>query len=55
MTAEEFLLKLHEAGGRIVSSNDLTVFEIAAARAENRMFVDENNDGYVLIPERSQN
>ena len=49
MTAEEFLQKLSEEGGSIVSTNDLTVFEISAARAEDRMFVDDNGYGYVLV------
>lgn len=50
MTAEEFLLNLAKQGGRIVSTNDLTVFEIAGARACDRLFVDQNGFGFVYFP-----
>lgn len=50
MTAIEFL-KLAGNGGRIVSSNDLTHFQIAEARACNRFFVDANTGfGWAVLP-----
>lgn len=48
--ALEFLRKLVTGGGKIVSTNDLTVFEISSARAEDRLFVDENGFGFVYFP-----
>ena len=47
MTAEEILLELAEKGGRIVSTNDLTIFEISAARADELLYVDDNGYGFV--------
>lgn len=49
MTLEEFLQRLSEDGGHIVSTNELTVFEISTARAEERLFVDDNGYGYVWM------
>ena len=51
MEALVFLQKLsnEEGGGRIVSTADLTVFEIASARAEDRLFVDDKGFGYVYF------
>jgi hypothetical protein len=37
-------------GGKIVSSNDLSPFEITQARASSRMFVDENGFGFIWLP-----
>ena len=36
--------------GRIVCTNDMTTLQIAEARKDGRMWVDENNFGYVLLP-----
>ena len=49
-SALNFLRKLVTGGGRIVSTNDLTVFEISTARAEDRLFVDEKGFGFVYFP-----
>jgi hypothetical protein len=48
--AYEFLKLLASNGGTIVSSNDCTVEEIAAARAEKRFYVDADSLGYVYVP-----
>jgi hypothetical protein len=37
-------------GGKIISSNDCSVLEIAEARADNRMWVDENGFGFIFMP-----
>lgn len=37
-------------GGKIVSSNSVSVNEINQARASNRMLVDENGLGFIWIP-----
>jgi hypothetical protein len=50
MHAYEFLKLLARKGGTIVSSNDCTVEEIAAARAEKRFYVDADSFGYVYVP-----
>lgn len=48
---EELLQKLKDDGGAIVTSNECTVFEIAGARADGRMFVDKDGIGFVLRPQ----
>lgn len=45
------LLARLRSGGRIVSTAALTVEEIAAARADGRMWVDDENVGYVWLPD----
>ena len=50
MTALEFL-RMAGDKGRIVSSNDLTHFQIVEARACGRFFIDEETSfGYALLP-----
>ena len=49
MTAERFL-KLLNGGGHIVSSNDLSVYQIAQARACHRFYVDDDGFGYAYFP-----
>ena len=44
------LLQRLRHGGRIVSTAELSPEEIATARAEGRMWVDEENFGYVWQP-----
>jgi hypothetical protein len=51
--AYEFLKLLVSNGGSIVSSNDCTVEEIAAARAEKRFYVDADSFGYVYVPKKA--
>jgi hypothetical protein len=41
---------LSKHSGKIVSTNDLSEYEINQARASNRMFVDEDSLGYVWLP-----
>jgi hypothetical protein len=48
-TADEILRKLAESGGKVVSTASLSTSEIAEARAEGRMYVDEGHLGYVWI------
>jgi hypothetical protein len=48
MTAEEFLNKLAEERGAIVSSGDCSEMEIANARSCGRMYIDSDGLGYVL-------
>lgn len=36
--------------GRIVCTGDLTELQIAEARKDHRMYVDENGYGFVLLP-----
>jgi hypothetical protein len=50
--ALDFLQRLTTEGGVIVCSEACEDWELAAARSENRFFVDENNYGYVLRLER---
>ena len=45
----ELLEKLAEHGGTIVSTNELTEFEIAKAVGENRMFTNDDSLGYVWV------
>lgn len=50
MTPIEFI-KLAGNGGRIVSSNDLTVLQIAEAQACNRFYVDPDTSfGWAVLP-----
>ena len=48
--ATALLLHLNNHGGSIVSTNDLTPMEIAAARAGDRMVVSPGGFGYVWLP-----
>lgn len=50
MTAANFLTRCAEIGGRIVCTGDLSVFQIAEARVEDRMYVDDRGYGYVILP-----
>jgi hypothetical protein len=51
MTAEQFLDKCAQSGGRIVSSNDLHVMQIAEAQACHRFYVDpQTSYGYAIVP-----
>jgi len=43
------LLSAH--GGKIVSTGQLSLYDIEQAKASNRMYVDENCLGYVWIPD----
>lgn len=49
MSAEEFLKKL-ENGGAIVSTCDLSPIDIAVAIDENRVYYDDENNGYAFVP-----
>lgn len=42
---------LAKYGGKIVSTNNLDVFEINQARASGRMYVDDKYLGYCWIPD----
>ena len=44
-----FLKRCSEGNYRIVCTGDLTEFQIAAARAENRMWVTDDGVGFVLL------
>lgn len=50
MTADDLLVKLSQEGGVIVSSNSLSDYGIASARACDRMYVNEDGLGFVLLP-----
>jgi hypothetical protein len=50
MHAYEFLKLLARNGGAIISANDSTVEEIAAAKAEKRFYSDADEIGYVYVP-----
>jgi hypothetical protein len=45
---EDFLMRLASEGGHIVSTNALTPEQINTARAESRMYVNEDGFGFVL-------
>jgi hypothetical protein len=45
-----FLKRCTDGKHRIVCTGDLTEFQIAEARCENKMFVDADGFGYVLLP-----
>lgn len=47
MNALEFLKKVANEGGAIVSSNECSEMEIVNARATDRFYVDEDGMGYV--------
>jgi hypothetical protein len=47
---KELFRRAAEGEGRIVCTGDLTVHQIAEARAEGRMWVDATNLGWVLLP-----
>jgi Putative peptidoglycan binding domain len=50
--AEEFLILLAEKGGKIVSSNNCSLIEIAEAQAdEKRWHVNEDGYGFVYFPD----
>lgn len=49
-TLQELLSMCASGDGRIVSTGELTELQIADARANNRMFVDSDGLGYVLLP-----
>lgn len=44
------LFKMLLNGGKIVSSNELSVLEIAEAKADRRMWVCDKGYGFVYIP-----
>ena len=48
---KELLKKLAGEGGKIVSSGNLTIQQIAEANACSRMYVDDSGLGYVWMPE----
>ena len=50
-TVEELLQLMVDTNGSIISSAKLTYDEIQIARVENRMYVDDNGYGYVVIPD----
>jgi hypothetical protein len=50
--AELFLDRLGQRGGVIVSSNDLSVVDIAVSRACGNFYVDKNSFGYAHIGKR---
>lgn len=55
MTTITTLLEyLAQYGGRIVSTNSLSVEDIEQARSGGRMYVDDNSLGYVWEPEIKQ-
>ena len=55
MTTITTLLEyLAQYGGRIVSTNSLSIEDIEQARAGGRMYVDDNSLGYVWEPEIKQ-
>lgn len=45
-----FLKRCADGKHRIVCTGDLTEFQIAEARRENKMWVDPDGFGYVLLP-----
>lgn len=49
-TMQKLLNLLAEKSGFIMSSNDCSVLEIANARANDTMFVDENGFGFIWFP-----
>lgn len=51
-TAEQFLLKLAERRGSIVSSADCSLSEITMARVLGLFYVDDRGYGYVLRPQQ---
>ena len=46
---ESLIQKLKTSGGKIVSSNTLTPFEIAYAQSNNNFYVDEDGYGFAYI------
>lgn len=50
--ATAFLVKRLREGGVIKSSAAFTPAEIAIARANDRMVVDDDGFGYIYVPER---
>lgn len=50
ITIDKLLGYLAKHGGRIVSYNDLTPYEISQATASGRMHVDQDSLGYVWEP-----
>ena len=53
-TIEGLLKKLATEGGKIVSSGDLTIQQIAEANACDRMYVDDLGLGYVWVEKSSE-
>lgn len=49
-TIGELLACCANGEGRIVCTGELTELQIAEARKDGRMWVDENSLGYVLLP-----
>lgn len=47
--ALNFLKRCSEGNYRIVCTGDLTEFQIAEARVENRMWVNDDGIGFVLL------
>lgn len=53
VAAEELLDQLAAFGGYIVSSGDCSEMEIAHARAEGRMYVNEQGLGFIRRPKQA--
>ena len=49
-TAEEFFKLAAKQGGRIVSSNDLNVWQLSEARRRRLFFVDPDGFGWAILP-----
>jgi hypothetical protein len=47
---ENLFKQLLEGGGKIISSNNCSILEIAEACSCNRMWVDENGFGFIYVP-----
>lgn len=49
-SAEQFLARAAQEGGRVVSTNDLTVHQISEARFLNKDWVDSWGLGWAILP-----
>lgn len=51
-SAESFFARAVTAGGRVVSSNDLNVFQISEAQADRKFWVSPEGYGWAILPWR---
>ena len=49
-TAEEFLARAVQTGGRVVSSNDLNKWQLSEAQAKGLWWVSHEGFGWAILP-----
>ena len=49
-SAEQFLMRAVESGGRVVSSNDLNKWQLSESQANGKWWVSSEGFGWAILP-----